>query len=67
MCPSGLRSTLGKRVGSQGSRRFESSHFRHPKYLSTLDPSLQASRDFLLTNTWGPAQPAVGNRGNRKE
>ena len=29
MCPSGLRSTLGKRVNSQGFRRFESSRFRH--------------------------------------
>ena len=28
MCPSGLRSTPGTRVGSQGSRRFESSRFR---------------------------------------
>ena len=27
-CPSGLRSTLGKRVGSQGSRRFESCSLR---------------------------------------
>ena len=29
MCPSGLRSTLGKRVKSQGFHRFESCHFRH--------------------------------------
>ena len=29
MCPSGLRSTLGKRVCGQPYRRFESSRFRH--------------------------------------
>ena len=28
MCPSGLRSTLGKRVSGQPFRRFESSRFR---------------------------------------
>ena len=31
VCPSGLRSTLGKRVSGQPFRRFESSRFRHTK------------------------------------
>ena len=32
MCPSGLRSTLGKRVCGQPYRRFESSRFRQKLY-----------------------------------
>ncbi len=36
MCPSGLRSTLGKRVSGQPFRRFESSRFRHKIKIASL-------------------------------
>ena len=32
VCPSGLRSTLGKRVSGQPFRRFESSRFRQEDF-----------------------------------
>lgn len=36
VCPSGLRSTLGKRVSGQPFRRFESSRFRQEVKSSCL-------------------------------